>query len=103
MNRVFKTEVKRYPGLCSVKIGEESFNLKEPLVMFDSNEWAFAVGGANYVEVFSNGKRFAHKINPLKLKFGPGGLYIIDSEYKIHNILYERYSDLSYSKIRQNK
>lgn len=52
------------------------------------------MGGANHVETFSNGKRFLYNVKPLKLKFGPSGLFIIDESKRAQNVYYERYSEL---------
>lgn len=88
LNRVYPAEVIQHPGLSAITIGEDSFNTQEPVTMIDSNEWAFAVGGKYSVEIFSNGRRFLHQITPLKLRFGPGGLYVITASLNVQNIPY---------------
>lgn len=98
-----KTKAKLYPGLNIIKVGDETFFTKEPVKLFDSNEWAFAVGGSNHVEIFSNGKRFLYNAKPMKLRFGTGGLFIVDENKRVQNVYYERYSEANYSKMRVNR
>ena len=83
LDRALKTTVRIYPGLSRVRVGEELFFSREPIKDFDGNEWAFALAGDSTVEIFSNGSRYLYHTKPLRIKFGSGGLYIVNASGEI--------------------